>query len=271
MTDHNDKGQPSRVPEMGTERTTLGVCLQDDGDEIERTSRERLRSYIHRYEDIWLLLVEPLRASRSIMFRDGIDEDFEEFAMCHYTTYVCLARALDKIERQPEDLKYSEEIWSNLHRAAEVAVKAVGAFNEIHLACTTPRRKAKIDTVGLQKIEIVLKKYRNTLHDPVIGTAKLNGVRLVPRPDRLDHYHRWTTIMYHRRDDDFVPTEELLRSHFRSLTSALEGVWGEILHAGADLSGSREFLSRRAAGREPALASTANPFGASGTIILPNG
>jgi hypothetical protein len=42
--------------------------------------------------------VEPLRNPGSIALRRGIDADFEVFAMNHYSTYINLVRAHDKIQ-----------------------------------------------------------------------------------------------------------------------------------------------------------------------------
>jgi hypothetical protein len=245
------------------------LMLGLDGDEIECTNWQRLSPYVHRYEPVWRVLVAPLRAPNSIMFRNGIDEQFEEFGMCHYTTYVNLARALNKIEAKLEDFKFAEEIWANLHRAAEVASKAVDAFRKIYLECTIPRQRSKVNTSKLQALEAALKKYRNTLHGPMIGTAKRDGVRLLPRRERLDQYHRWTAIMYRQNTEDFIAVEELLWADFRSLCSVLQSVWGEILQDCERIVGSDTFVTRRAGGNLQSLASTTTRFGASGTIILP--
>ena len=45
----------------------------------------RLRMFLSKYEVLWRMHVEPLRSSNSIYLRDGIDADFETFAMNHYT------------------------------------------------------------------------------------------------------------------------------------------------------------------------------------------
>ena len=98
------------------------ITIRSDGDQIERDNWEVLQPYIHRYEIVWRLLVEPLRSSGSIYLRDGIDETFEEFAMCHYTTYVNLARALEKIDSCADDFKFAEEIWANLKSSAQLSI-----------------------------------------------------------------------------------------------------------------------------------------------------
>jgi hypothetical protein len=247
------------------------ITIRSDGDQIERDNWEVLKPYIHRYEIVWRLLVKPLRSSGSIYLRDGIDGTFEEFAMCHYTTYVNLARALEKIDRCADDFKFAEEIWANMHRAAEVAIKAVAAFRAIYKDCIMPRRNPSVNTGQLEKMEGSLKKYRNTLHDPMIGTAKEHGVRLLPRRELLQKYHRWTSIMYRRQPEDFASANSLLRSDFAALCSTLQNVWKEIETAIGDLRENETFVKRRSAGVSTTTGSTANPNAASGTFVLPPG
>lgn len=252
---------------------TLGsdvkVTIPANGDQIEREKWDLLKPYIHRYETVWLFLVVPLRSPNSIYLRDGIDEEFEEFAMCHYTTYVNLARALEKISAAADDFKFAEEIWANMHRAVEVAIKAVHSFRAIYMHCVMPRRKPDVSTAELEKVEGSLKKYRNMLHDPIIGTTKENGFRLLPRRELIQRYHRWTTIMYRRKPEDFLSVDSLLRSDFSSLCSTLQTVWKQMEAAFNDLQKNETFLKRRSAGISGTLISTANPNAASGTFIVP--
>lgn len=260
MTFHN---------EPGILDSAIKATIPGNGDQIERDNWDLLKPYIHHYESVWLFLVVPLRSPDSIYLRDGIDEQFEEFAMCHYTTYVNVARALQKINAAADDLKFAEEIWANLHRAVEVAIKAVDSFRAIYMDCVMPRRRPEVSTAELDRIESSLKKYRNMLHDPIIGTTKENGFRLLPRREVIERYHRWTTIMYHRKSEDFVAVDSLLRSDFLSVCSTLQTIWKQMEGAFNDLQSNQSFLKRRSAGISGTLISTANPNATSGTFVLP--
>jgi len=112
-------------PQFGSQ---ANLSLLRDGDELERETWEELSRYIGLYETIWQLFSAPLRGENSIYFRDGIDPKLEMLAMCNYTAYVNVARALSKINHNLDDLKFSEEIWANLQRAIEVGQKAAEAF-----------------------------------------------------------------------------------------------------------------------------------------------
>jgi hypothetical protein len=111
------------------------LSLQCDGDELEQQTWGELKDYIGLYETIWRTFSAPLRREQSIYFRDGIDPDLETLAMCNYTAYLNVARALDKIKKLEDDLKFSEEIWANLQRAVEVGKKAASAFERVSDTC----------------------------------------------------------------------------------------------------------------------------------------
>jgi len=240
------------------------VSLLVDGDETERNAWESLRPYFHRYEGFWHTHIFPLRCPGVITLRDGIDEEFETLAMCNYTTFVNVARAFQKIQSKSEGLKFSEEIYSNLQRAAEVAIKTVDSFRKIYQACLN--RKSDVSTSPLSKIELSFKTYRNILHDPILATVKKDGVRLIPRRDKTEKYRRWTTAMYHQEPVDFVAVETQLRSDFEALCSALQSTWKAMEEASIVLIKNREYIRRRSKGVSPSKPSTVVPS-ASGTSV----
>jgi len=242
------------------------VSLSESGDAMEREWWPHLERCISKYEVLWQMHVEPLRIPGSIYLRDSIDEDFQIFAMNHYTSYVNLARAFEKIEGHADDLKYAEEIWSNLQRAAEVAINATKAFTKIYRECT--RAEPRINTAKLDNAVESIKKYRNLLHHPMRGTVKDGyGTRLIPRRDIIEKYFLWTTVMYHRDDSDFVPVEAQLREDFARLCGVLQDLWSQVEDASHRLATNREYFIRRAAGSASSTtASVLNPLAASGSF-----
>jgi hypothetical protein len=252
LTDSESKSAPS---------------LLSNGDALEQQTWEELRDYVGLYETIWRIFSAPLRCKGSIQFRDGIDADLEILAMCNYTAYLNVARALKKIKAMEEDLKFSEEIWANLQRAVEVGKKAAGAFEKVYQSCTG--KKDKLNRAQLNNAEEDLKKYRNRLHHPVRATIKEAKIRLIPRRDRFDHYYRWTEVMYHAKQDDFVSVEGQLRSDLAMSCQALQSLWAQMRDRGVDLLALRSFQTKVDAGVHNPLqgASQVNPEGASGTIF----
>ena len=259
-------------------RQQSSVSLSESGDAIEQEWWPKLRPYISKYETLWQMHVEPLRRRDSIYFRDGINEDFETFAMNHYTTFVNLVRAFEKIELRLDDFKYAEEIWSNLQRAAEVAKKASEAFARIYLRCTSA--DSRINLTKLENVIQSIKQYRNVLHAPMRGTVKDNyGTRLIPRRDMLQKYFLWTRVMYHRDDSDFTPAEAQLLDDFNRLSAILQDLWSQIEDESTKLATNKEYLALRSAGTaiisngsvateatSTSYGSVLNPIAASGTF-----
>jgi hypothetical protein len=242
--------------------------LLKDGDELEQKTWAELRDYIGLYEAIWQTFSAPLRCEGSIYFRDGIDPDLELLAMCNYTAFVNVARALKKIGDIADDLKFSEEIWANLQRAVEVGKKALDAFEKVYESCC--ERKLKIDRRQLESAEENIRQYRNRLHDPIAATIKEDSkIRLIPERDLLDKYDLWTKVMYHASREDFVTVEGQLRSDLWMVCQALQSAWAQMRDYGAELSSRRSFQAKLAAGVQSPLyeASPVNRMGASGTIV----
>jgi len=268
-----------REPDSSQEipRQQSSVSLSEGGDAIEQEWWPKLQPYISKYETLWQMHVEPLRRRDSIYFRDGINEDFETFAMNHYTTFVNLARAFEKIELRLDDFKYAEEIWSNLQRASEVAKKASDAFAKIYARCTSA--ESRINLAKLENVTQSIKQYRNALHAPMRGTVKDNyGTRLIPRRDMLQKYFLWTRVMYHRDDSDFTPVETQLLEDFNRLCAILQDLWSQIENESKKLATNKEYSARRSVGtatisygsvatgaKSTSYGSVLNPVGASGT------
>ena len=61
--------------------------LTDNGDAVEKSTWRLMKSYVSKYETLWQMHVEPLQNPASIALRQGIDPDFEFFAMNHYSAY----------------------------------------------------------------------------------------------------------------------------------------------------------------------------------------
>ena len=221
--------------------------LSDHGDVLERGTWPKMQAYISKYEILWQMHVEPLRNRGSIGLRDGIDPDFERFAMNHYSAYVNLVRAHEKIEIKSDDLGFAEEIWAQLQRAVEVATKQADAFADIYLDVT--KTKAHVSTVKLRELEGSIKEYRNILHEPLQGNVKTaDGIRLIPRREALQKYKRWTDVIYHRSEADFVPVETELREDFARVCGNLQGLWSDIERESRTILENKKYLARRSAG-----------------------
>jgi hypothetical protein len=247
--------------------------LTYDGDVLERRSWPTMQAYISKYEALWQMHVEPLRNPGSIDLRDGIDRDFEFFAMNHYSAYVNLVRALAKIEDKSDDLGFAEEIWAKLQRTVELAIKEAEAFTRIY--ASVMNKKPRVDTCKLKELEGSIKEYRNILHEPIQGSLKTtDGRRLIPRREVLEKYTRWTDTMYHRDEADFVPVDVELRADFNRVCGILQGFWSDIEQESKTILENNKYLERRGLGTTT-TPTVYNALAASGTsnaaIVLPQG
>ena len=237
--------------------------LTDYGDVLERGTWPTMQAHISKYEILWQMHVEPLRNPGSIDLRDGIDPDFELFAMNHYSAYVNLVRALEKIEVKSDDLGFAEEIWAQLQRSVEVAIKQADAFANIYGDVT--KKKSHVQTGKLHQLEGSIKEYRNILHEPIQASVKTaDGTRLIPRRESLQKYKRWTDVMYHRNESDFIPVGAELRSDFNRVCGILQAFWSHIEEESESILENNKYLARRGSGAST-TSTVYNPLAASAT------
>lgn len=220
------------------------ITIANSGDDLEKEMWNSLQPFFGSYEKFWRIHVVPLRQNGFIYLKHGIDPEFETLAMCHYSCFVNLGRAIQKIDSKADDFKFSEEIHANLQRAAELAFKVVEIFRAIHFDCMG--FLPSLDIAKLEKALDKLKKYRNNLHHPLRATAKdEHGIRLIPTREHLDKYHLWTSVMYEGNRNDFVSVEAQLRQDFAMLCSVLQSTWKEMENASGALVASPKYLERR--------------------------
>jgi hypothetical protein len=243
--------------------------LVDDGDSVERATWSSLGNFFPHYETFWQTHLVPLRSENSIYPRRGIDEDFEFLAMKHYSVYVNLWLVFERIFVNPQagdELRFPDEIYASLHRAAELALDVVDRFKRICEASLN--RKVKIDTSSIQSLMNRIGDYRNLIHQEFLAVRVEGTGRLqVPRPDKLAAYKKWTDVLYESKSEDFVDVEAQLVDDFRSLCSGLETCWKSMCEVSKQLVANKEYLERRSKGESVPFASTMAPS-VSGSFVV---
>jgi hypothetical protein len=231
--------------------------LDQDGDAIEKATWPFMRDYFPHYETFWQIHVVPLRSAHSIHPRRGIDEDFEFLAMQHYSLYVNLGNAYKKIQEMEAKISTSpgfpDEIYGMLHRAAELAVKVSGRFKKIFAECLG--KSVHIDTFPIQALMERIGRYRNLIHQEFPAVQVDAGRLLIPRPEKLEEYARWTDVLYRPRAEDFVDVGRQLMNDFCALCSALESTWKNLCDLSKQLSENRQYLQRQSQGESVPLVS----------------
>ena len=226
-----------------------------------------MHALVPHYEEFWQLYVYPLRSSNSIWFRNGVDPQLEDIAIASYSAYAALARARQKIFSRHEEYRFLEELYAAVQRSAEIGVKLLSLFAAFFTA--TVHRPSPVSPAHLEQlIDGRLKLYRNLLHDSMLAMPKDDQWRrLVPKPEYIDHYRRWTTVMYWFDPSHFVVAGEQLKNDFRATCSLLEDGWKRMSDACDDLRGLPGFQEALSKGLDgPALSSMPPP--ASGGLVF---
>lgn len=218
--------------------------LLDEGDLLEKQYWPELQSFFPHYEEFWRVHLYPLREAGSIHMRDGVDEKFEYLAMYHYTVFVSLGRAYEKIQNHYEDFLFPDEIYWNLSRAAEVATKLVGTFVEIHQESV-----GSIPNVNTVPLNVVLERtraYRNLIHQQIQATSTdENHHQRILVPGKIEQFPKWSDVKLRARPDDFIDVNQQLNNDFRALCSSLETAWKDLCKLSEVLVTNKQYLQIR--------------------------
>jgi len=240
--------------------------LGSEGDKIERDHWGHMRKLIPHYEMFWQRYVYPLRATGSIWFREDVDSDLESIAIASYSTYAALARARRRIYSSHERYQYLEELYAAVQRSAEIGVKLSNQFITFHRTMT--RDPSPVSAGPLEEFqEHRLKRYRNLLHDAMLAMPKdEHGRRLIPKPEYIEKYRLWTTVMYDLSPAEFVVAGDQIKDDFRATCSLLQEAWKNMSDAYEDLLGHSEFKTALSKGRDVTDSMATAP--ASGSFFL---
>lgn len=83
-------------------------------------------------------------------------------------------------------------------------------------------------------------RYRNHIHEDVMGMVERRKRRYLPNPDKLDQYKRWSRL---RRANlaDFMPVSALLRERFEYLCKLLDQHWRMMLDRSQEVLASPRY------------------------------
>lgn len=242
--------------------------LLENGDDVEKATWPLLRDFFPHYEQFWQIHIVPLRSTGSIYPRRGIDEDFEFLAMQHYSLYATLGKAYERILGKEAffRLEFPDDIYAKLQRVAELALKVVERFENIFHGCLN--KKVKVDTRSITKLIDRVDGYRNLIHKQFLAVhADPSGRLLVPRPEKLELYPKWTDVLYQARAEDFVDVHTQLISDFSALCSGLESTWKHLCDLSKQLAADKTYHAKQAQGESVPIVSLTAPA-VSGAYVL---
>ena len=233
--------------------------LEQDGDALEQSTWNDIGALFPHYEEFWRTHLVPLRAKGSIQPRRGIDEDFEILAMFHYSTYVHICRASEKSQDAANVSRFPDEIYIHLYGAAELGFKLVEKFNHIFKQCTG--KNSSVASQQLRELKERFSDYRNLVHEQITGVGLDEANRLmIPKPEKLGDYRRWTAVLYERREEDFVDASFQISNDSHSLYSALETAWKGMCALSEKLVKNETYLQRQSQGESPRIVYVIGPL-----------
>lgn len=168
--------------------------LEDHGDRHEHELWRLVRDRFGNYEVFWRLYVVPLTnrvlgpaatGGRSwIRVRRDIPSEWQKLALCHYSVFFRLSRAvelrLEQAQVPPDKPTHPEEVIALLQACCENVKDFYDAVRDIAGGAVQylPRRLPRDFTIVFRKIDA----YRNLLiHNPVLGRGEQHGETLWPK------------------------------------------------------------------------------------------
>lgn len=260
--------------------------LSEHGDRHEQEGWRLLADQFPNYELFWRRFVVPLtnrtgdgpRDSSWIRLRSNVPAEWEKLAVCHYSVFYHLARAVQRrielfAEKEcapthPEDVIYllqtcCENVSDFYDALRSLANNAVSYL---------PRQSPK--EFPFREINA----YRNLLlHNPVLGRGELHGETLLPKlPEDLRYIDSWAsnlkfswTAVERLPKEDFISARTLLQELENGLARYLNGTWAKLISdLGDRLPVKFQFLkvSNSVAGVDSSCGTLAQPLAASATF-----
>ncbi len=168
--------------------------------------------------------------------------------MFHYSTFVYLSRASEKLKDAEENLRFPGEFYVNLYAATELAGKLVGKWSDLYSLCFG--KDPKVNTVQIDELEERFRTYRNRIHTQVPAVVlDADNIVWMVRPEYMENYDKWTSVLHDSKPEHFVKVRERIHRDFLSLCSALETTWKEMCDLSGDLIRSQEYLRRQGQGQ----------------------
>lgn len=223
--------------------------LKDHGDRHEQERWRLLRDRFGNYEVFWRLYVVPLTNRvlgpaaggdpSWIRVRRDIPSEWQKLALCHYSVYYRLSRAvelrLEQANTKRDKPTHPEEVISLLQTCCENVQDFYDSVRDIggDVVQYLPRRLPNDFPLVFRKIDV----YRNLLiHNPVLGRGETDGETLWPKlPEDpklwLDWKNKfrfsWSAVEDLGRES-LVPARALLQALEDELTMCLDDTWERI-------------------------------------------
>src|ERR1017187_2174884 len=145
-------------------RAMSTATLEKYGDAQEQKRWPDVKKHFPLYEQFWQTHIFTLRDERG-RIRADIDERLELMAQEHYKCFISVSMNLGRDAARPE------RTFSSLQNAANRAQAVIRLFNSVQSECV-PNSTPVEGCDGLAGIAIQVKRYRNLIHEDVVGLVQ---------------------------------------------------------------------------------------------------
>ena len=211
-----------------------GASLLTLGDPLEQCLWPALGQHFPLYEEFWQRHIVTLRDAHGRV-RDDIDERLELMAQEHYKCLVSLGIAHDGLN----DETHPQRTFSSLQNAGNRARQVVGYFNDIRSECI-PANPDPIDPEIFAEFCRDIARYRNYVHEDVMGMIEHQQRRYLPKPEKLATYRRWSRLR-NSKLADFELLSDILEAQFDRLKDLLNQHWRMMLDRSPDVLASPRY------------------------------
>lgn len=262
--------------------------LEDHGDRHEHKRWRLVRDRFGNYEVFWRLYVVPLTnrvlgpaatGDRSwIRVRRDIPSEWQKLALCHYSVFFRLSRAVElRMEQEqtpPDKRTHPEEVIAVLQTCCENVKDFYDAVRNIAGGTVQylPRRLPSDFPLAFRKIDV----YRNLLiHNPVLGRGERHGETLCPKlPENPKSWEPWKekfrfswSAVEDLGPEDLMPARSLLLGLEDELAVSLNETWGRILASLASRNPHATFKSFLRVPKSAESITLHQPLAASGVFM----
>lgn len=252
------------------------------GDSLERRAWHFLSKDFPNYEVFWrryiVILTNrvdpsiPASGLEWILTRKDVPDEYEKMAMCHYSIFYHLVRAIEGMEQTPH--APIEDTFYMLDSCCDNVLLFFKSMNNIAYELGGPHDFLPTQKNWLPEVFNEITDYRDTmLHNPLIGRALGEAGELVPRREFLEAVKFSWRKAHRLAPEQIANSRELLTALRAQLLQYLQEQWDGILKVLDGLRDRPKFkevlkVTRFLPIGAPQVEATfAQPHAASGTLV----
>lgn len=208
------------------------------GDPFERGAWHLVSKEFPNYEVFWrkyiVILTNrvdtsvPASSPQWILTREGVPDEYEKMAMCHYSIFCHLVRAIEGMEGTPH--ASIEDTFYLLDSCCDNVCLFFQSINRIVYNLGGPDNLMPTQKNRFPDVVGEIADYRNTmLHNPLIGRVQGETGEFVPKRAFLNAVKFSWRKAHRLTQEQMINSRELLSTLRAQLLQYLQEQWGTIV------------------------------------------